>query len=212
MSVTCYFFSFQESSAYFSRVALPSMKHYAQVIWDVMKKTGRRSLSLVLTADTDGKELEDSMTEIVQLEKWTIKDTLWVVQNKHVGLQVKLESLVSKQADVIVVHSRDTENDVLLQVIQSINISKRESLWILTDITEYGVRDINEIPVGSLRISSKRREPYLDHSLYSKAINDALFLYQVAYEKANEQARCFESDLLLGENCGRPKIQDLANL
>lgn len=188
------------------------MKHYAQVIWDVMKKTGRRSLSLVLTADADGKELEDSMTEIVQREKWTIKDTLWLVQNKHVGLQVKLESLISKQADVVVVHSRDTENDLLFQVIQSFNISKGGSLWIVTDVTEYGVQDINEIPVGSLRISSKRCEPHLDFSLYSKAINDALFLYQVAYEKAFGRARRFESDCLLGESCGRPEIQDLANL
>lgn len=177
-----------------------------------MKKTRRRSLSLVLTADNDGKELEDSMTEIVQLEKWTIKDTLWLAQNKRVGLQVKLESLISKHADVVVVHSRDTENDLLFQVIQSFNISKGGSLWILTDITEYGVRDINEIPVGSLRISSKRREPHLDHSLYSKAINDALFLYQAAYEKVYGRARCFESDCLLGERCGRPEIQDLANL
>ena len=190
------------------------MRHYAQVIWEVMKKTERRSVCLVLSADTDGKELAESIVEMAKREKWMIKGILWLIQNRNTSLQIEMKSIQAKQSDVVVVHSRDRDNGLLFQAIQYLSIYRTGTLWILTDITEHGVPDIEAFQVGMLKISAKKRQPFRDQSFYSDVIYDALLLFEAAFERAYGSTRydSSEGDCLPNKDGNTGDIQDLAKM
>ena len=195
-------------------MALPSIKHYAQVISEVMRKMELRSLCLILSADSESKELADAMSLLAKVEKWLIKEILWLIRNATVSLKLEVKSVIAKQSDVVVVHSRDTDNELLFQTIKSVSIDTTETLWILTDITEHGIPRIEWLPVGMIKISARKRESYRDQSLYGIAVCDALLLYQEAFERAHTPARYNNPDggCFLGEHGEATDIQDLAKM
>lgn len=194
-------------------MALPSIQHYAQVISEVMKKMGLRSLCLILSADSESMELADAMSLLAKVEKWLIKEILWLVRNATVSLKLEVKSVIAKQSDVVVVHSRDTDNELLFQTTKSLSIDS-ETLWLLTDITEHGMPHIQRLPVGIIKISARKRESYRDQSLYANAVCDALLLYQEAFERAHTPARYNNPDggCFLGEHGEATDIQDLAKM
>lgn len=179
-----------------------------------MKKMERRSLCLVLSADSDGKELADSIARVAKDEKWMIKKTLWLVENTTASLESDIKSIITKQSGIVVVHSRESKNELLFETIKSHGISTEETLWLFTDITEYGVPDIEALPVGMIKISARKRESHRDHILYSNAVYDALLLYQAAFERAHAQTGYDspEGECLLGENGGSMNIQNAAKM
>ena len=174
----------------------------------------RRSLCLILSADSESKELADAMSLLAKVEKWPIKEILWLI-NVTVSLELEVKSVIAKQSDVVVVHSRDTDNELLFQTIKSLGINTTETLWILTDITEHGISRIEWLPLGMIKISARKPESYRDQSLYANAVCDALLIYQAAFERAHAPDRYTEnpeSDCFLGEHGKASDIQDLANM
>lgn len=145
-----------------------------------MKKTERRSLCLVLSVDSDGQELADSMTQVAEKEKWFINKIFWLVENNVPSIKNISASLPFLQSDVVVVHSRNEDNGVLLELLTENNTS--HSLWVVTDVTMFGLSNVNILPDGLIRINA--RSENIDSTFYSDAIYDALLLYQAAMQKA----------------------------
>ena len=202
----------QESPADFTRVAVPSIKYYAQVIWEFMKKIERSSLCLVLSADSDGEALADSMARMAKDEKWLIKRIFWLAENSLVSIETEIESIISEQSDVVVVHSRDKDNDPLFRAMKKFNATG--SIWILTHITEYGISHLDVLPTGLIKINARKRQVNLDYTLYSDAIYDAFLLFQTAFVRAqsktlyqmDDKDECFEA------NTSSREIQDLVKM
>ena len=78
------------------------------------------------------------------------------------------------------VHSRNEDNGVLLELLTENNTS--HSLWVVTDVTMFGLSNVNILPDGLIRINA--RSENIDSTFYSDAIYDALLLYQAALQKA----------------------------
>ena len=192
---------------------MPSIKYYAQVIWEFMKKIERSSLCLVLSADSDGEALADSMARMAKDEKWLIKKVIWLAGNGLVSIETEIESIISQQSDVVVVHSRDKDNDPLFQAMKKFKATG--SIWILTHITEYGISHLDVLPAGLIKIKARKREVNLDGTLYSDAIYDAFLLFQTAFMRAQSKTPdqmegtedpCFEA------NTNAKEIQDLVKM
>lgn len=156
--------------------------HYTQVIWELMKKIERRSLCLVLSADSDGAALADSMARVAKDEKWIIKKILWLVGKSMLSLEKEIESIIAEQSDVVVVHSRDKDNGLLFKSMG--NFTKTDTIWVLTEITVWGISNLEVLPAGFIKTSARKRDANLDDNLYSDAIYDALLLFQAAFDTA----------------------------
>ena len=89
-------------------------------------------------------------------------------------------SLPFLQSDVVVIHSRNEDNRVLLGLLTENNTS--HSLWVVTDVTMFGLSNVHILPDGLIRISA--RSENIDATFYSDVIYDAPLLYQAALEKA----------------------------
>ena len=191
---------------------MPSIKYYAQVIWEFMKKIERSSLCLVLSADSDGEALAESIARMAKDEKWLIKRTFWIVGNSLVSIETEIESIISQQSDVVVVHSRDKDNEPLFRAMKKFNATG--SIWILTQITEYGISHLDVLPTGLIKINARKRQVYLDDALFSDVIYDAFLLFQTAFMTAqrktpyqmDDKDECFEA------NTSAREIQDLVKL
>lgn len=207
------FYILQESPADFTRVALPSIKYYVQVIWEFMKRIERRSLSLVLSADSDGKEFAGSMTQVAKDEKWVIKNIFWLIGNSTLSPENTIESIISHKSDVVVVHSRDRHIERLFRAFKEL-ANTTDAIWVLTDITEYGISDIDVLPTGLIKISARLRETNCDYTLYSDAIYDALLLYQVVFEavRGKNRYQTSEEEACFGEIEDSKDVQDLVKM
>lgn len=168
---------------------------------------------MVLSADSDGEALADSMARMAKDEKWLIKKVIWLAGNGLVSIETEIESIISQQSDVVVVHSRDKDNDPLFQAMEKFNATG--SIWILTHITEYGISHLDVLPAGLIKIKARKREVNLDGTLYSDAIYDAFLLFQTAFMRAQSKTPdqmeatedpCFEA------NTNAKEIQDLVKM
>ena len=177
-----------------------------------MKKIERRSLCLILSADSDGEALAVSMARVAKDEKWFIIKIFWLVDKGMLSLEDEIASIISARSDVVVVHSREKDNEPLFRLIKNFNAT--DTVWILTDITECGVSDLDVFPTGLIKISARKREANLDDSLYSDAIYDALAIFQAAFETAYGKSRyqASEEDTCFGENRDSRDIQDLVKM
>lgn len=191
---------------------MPSIQYYAQVVWELMKKIERSSLCLVLSADSDGKALADSMARVAKDEKWLIKKIFWLVGNSLLSLENEIESIILQRSDVVVVHSRDKDNEPLFRVMKKFNATG--TIWILTDITECGISHLDILPAGMIKTSARKREANLDDSLYSGAIYDAFLLFQTAFERAHGKTRyqTEEEDACFEANASSGEIKDLVKM
>ena len=191
---------------------MPSIKHYAQVIWELMKKIERSTLCLVLSADSDGEVLAGSMARMAKDEKWLIEKIFWLAGNSLPSIETEIESIISLQSDVVVVHSRDKDNEPLFRAMKKFNATG--TIWILTDITATGISHLEVLPAGLIKINARKREVIFDDGLCSDAIYDAFLLFQTAFERAHrknpyktdEEDGCFET------NTSSREIQDLVKM
>ena len=191
---------------------MPSIKYYAQVIWEFMKKIERSSLCLVLSADSDGEALADSMARMAKDEKWLIKRIFWLAGNSLVSIETEIESIISRQSDVVVVHSRDKDNEPLFRAMKKFNATG--AIWILTDITEYGISNLDVLPSGLIKINARKRQENLDDTLYSDAIYDAFLLFQTAFERkyGKTPSQTEEEDACFKANTSSREIQDVVKM
>lgn len=151
-----------------------------------------------MSADSDGQEFADSMVQVAKEEKWFIKKIVWLVGNDTLSVQNVVESVISQQSDVVLVHSRNRDNGALFRVLAE-SRNTTDSLWVITDVTEYGISNINILPDGLIKVSARKGN--LDCSLYSDAIYDALLLFQTAFEKAlGKGFHQTSEDTCFGEN------------
>lgn len=178
-----------------------------------MKRIERRSLSLVLSADSDGKEFAGSMTQVAKDEKWVIKNIFWLIGNSTLSPENTIESIISHKSDVVVVHSRDRHNERLFRAFKEL-ANTTDAIWVLTDITEYGISDIDVLPTGLIKISARLRETNCDYTLYSDAIYDALLLYQVVFEavRGKNRYQTSEEEACFGEIEDSKDVQDLVKM
>lgn len=167
---------------------------------------------MVLSADSDGEALADSMARMAKDEKWLIKEILWLAGNSSLSIETGIESIISQQSDVVVVHSRDKDNEPLFRVMKKFNATG--TIWIVTHITEYGISHFDFLPAGLIKINARNREVNLDDTLYSDAIYDAFLLFQTAFERAQRKTpyQFEEEDACFEENTSSRDIQDLIKM
>ena len=166
---------------------------------------------MVLSADSDGAALADSMARVAKDEKWIIKKILWLVGKSMLSLEKEIESIIAEQSDVVVVHSRDKDNGLLFRSIG--NFDTTDTIWVLTDITVWGISNLEVLPAGLIKTSARKRNANLDDNLYSDAIYDALLLFQAVFDtvygkisyKPSEEDTCFK-------NRDTRDIQDLVRM
>lgn len=193
---------------------MPSIKYYVQVIRELMTKIERSSLCLVLSADADGQALADSISQVAKDEKWLIKEIFWLAGNSLISIETRIESIISQGSDVVIVHSRDKGNEPLFRAIEKFNATG--TIWILTDITEYGISHLDVLPAGLIKINARKRQVIIDDSLYSDAIYDAFLLFQNAFKRAHRKTpyKTDEEDAcqFFEANTSSTEIQDLVKM
>lgn len=167
---------------------------------------------MVLSADSDGQALADSISRVAKDEKWLIKGIFWLAGNSLLSIETGIESIISQGSDVVIVHSRDKGNEPLFRAIKKFNATG--TIWILTDITEYGISHLDVLPAGLIKINARKRQVVIDDSLYSDAIYDAFLLFQNALERAHRKTpyQTDEEDTCFEANTSSREIQDLVKM
>lgn len=158
-----------------------------------MKKMGWRTLSLVLSADYEGKVFADEMIEYSKKEKWGIFHTVRISRTweNRTELNSMLKKIMTNDSDVVIVHVRDSHNDELFQLVEKLGVNQLQASWLLTDITTRGVSDVN-LPVGFVRISP-RSSP--EHDFMRHALYDAFHLIEMSAKGAVKVSRDSEKFL-----------------
>lgn len=146
---------------------------------------GWRKLSLVLSADYEGKVLAEAMLEYSKKEKWNILQTLWISSRENnTELKSTIKPALTNDSDAVIVHVRDTQNDELFRSVQILGVNQFKASWVLTDVTTYGVSDSTVLPRGFLRISPWKspEHDFMEHALY-----DAFDLIALSVNGATKQ-------------------------
>ena len=163
------------------------MIHYACALRDMVRKMGWRRLSLVVSADYEGKVLTDAIIEYSKTEKWDIQRTIWLSRGENateLKTAIKPTMTSDNDSDAVIVHIRDSHNDDFFRLVQFLGVNQSKASWLLTDITTYGVSDSTVMPTGFVTISLWRspEHDFMEHALYDTfelialSINSALNL------------------------------------
>ena len=152
-----------------------------------MQKMGWRRLSLVLSADYEGKVLADTIWAYSKTDKWDIQHTVWLSRRENateLKTAIKLIMPSDNDSDAVIVHIRDSQNDDFFRLVQFLGVNQSRASWLLTDITKYGVSNSTVLPTGFVIISPWRspEHDFMVHALYDTfelialSINNALSL------------------------------------
>lgn len=161
------------------------MLHYACTLRDMVQKMGWRKLSLVMSADYEGKVLADAMLEYSKKEKWNILQTVWITRSENTTvLRSTIKLTMTNESDVVIVHVRDKHNEDLFRLVQSLGVNQFKALWVLTDITTYGVSDSTVLPRGLVSICPWKS---LEHDFMENALYDAFDLIAMSVKDAARQ-------------------------
>lgn len=134
-----------------------------------MQKMGWRRLSLVMSADQEGKVLADAMLENSKNEKWKILRTVWISRTENATeLKSIIKPALNNDSDAVIVHVRDKHNEDLFPLVQILGVNQFKATWVLTDITTYGISDNNVLPRGFVKISpwESPEHDFMEHALY----------------------------------------------
>lgn len=142
------------------------MKHYACAMRDVVKKMAWRTISLVLSADYEGRVFAEEIIRYSQEEKWDIVHTVWILKSQ--GNSTDLKSMIEDDCDVVIVHVRGSPNDDLFRLVRMLGVNHFKGAWLLTDITTSEASSTNDLPSGFVRISPRSNSEFqmTEHSLY----------------------------------------------
>lgn len=151
---------------------------------DVVKKMAWRTISLVLSADYEGKVFAEEMKRYSREEKWDIVHTVWILKSQGNGTD--LNSMMAGDCDVIIVHVRDSPNDDLFRLVKILGVNHFKGPWLLTDITTLEVSSTDDLPSGFVRISPRSNSEFqiTEHALY-----DAFQLIELSSTGAVKMSR-----------------------
>lgn len=147
------------------------MMHYACALRDMVQKIGWRRLSLVVSADYEGKVLADTILAYSKTKKWAIQRIVWLSRNENateLKTTIKLIMTSDNDSDAVIVHIRDSHNDDFFRLVQILGVNQSKAAWLLTDITTHGVSDSTALPAGFVTISPWRspEHEFMEHALY----------------------------------------------
>ena len=156
-----------------------------------MQKMGWRRLSLVVSADYEGKLLADTIMAYSKTEKWDIPLTVWLSGRENATLlktTIKLIVTNGNDSEAVIVHIRDSRNDDFFRLVQFLGVNQSKASWLLTDITTHGVSDSTVLPTGFVTISpwSSPEHDFMEHALYDAfdliglSVSSALNLFSSA--------------------------------
>lgn len=134
-----------------------------------MQKMGWRTLSLVMSADFEGKVLADALLKSSRQLKWNILHITWLTGNKNdTELRSNIKTVMNNDSDAVIVHVRDTHNDDLFRLVQAQGVNHFKASWVLTDITALGILDSAALPIGFVRVSPWKspQHDFMEHALY----------------------------------------------
>lgn len=175
------------------------MKHYACAIRDVVKKMGWRTISLVLSADYEGKVFEEEMIKYSREEKWDILHTVWMLKSSENRAELKdmIKQMITDDFDAVVVHVRDSYNDDMFRMAKSQGVNHFNGVWLLTDITTSQVSNISYFPDGFVKISPWRD---LGLDVTEHALCDAFRLIELSAARAIKMSHENEKSLFLAND------------
>lgn len=167
------------------------MMHYACALRDIVQKMGWRRLSLVVSADYEGKVLADTILAYSKTEKWDIQRTVWLSRRENATeLKTTMKLIVTSDndTDAVIVHIRDSHNDDFFRLVQILGVNQSKASWLLTDITTHGVSNSTVLSTGFVTISPWRspEHDFMEHALYDTfdliglSVNSALNLFSSA--------------------------------
>ena len=110
--------------------------------------------------------------------------------DETIGKDTKTElgNMLRHDSDVIVMHGRlGRLKGRFFELIQELGVRQYKTVWIVTEITTNLATDSRNLPEGLLKISLKKPEQYHDYSIYEKALQDALLLFQLSFEESVEE-------------------------
>ncbi|KAL9978811.1 hypothetical protein ACROYT_G016377 [Oculina patagonica] len=175
----------QESSGGFTRVAAPSIIEYAQAMIKIIQKMGWQTISLVVSATYEGHVFADAITDLAFDKKWRVLSTLWIQGHEHLDeLSARLQNVTQAKPDVIIGHIRERHNDNIFRSIQNLKAIDNSSAWLVSDVTAYGVQDINSIPAGVIQVSGKSPEIGHDYELYINVLFDSFVMFESAFRSS----------------------------
>ena len=165
-------------------MAAPSIMEYAQAMVQIMQKMGWQTLSLVVSTTYEGHVFADAIRHLALDKKWAVLSTLWIQGEENLEeLSMKLENATQAKPDVIIGHIRErlNFNDNIFRTIQNLQAVENSSAWLVSDVTAYGVQDINSIPAGVIQVSGKSPEIGHDFELYVNVLYDSFVMFESAF-------------------------------
>jgi len=153
----------------------------------MVRKMGWRRLSLVVSADYEGKVLADAILEYSKTDKWDIQHAVWLSRKENateLKTAIRLIMTGENESDAVIVHLRDSQNDDFFRLVQFLGVNQSKASWLLTDITKYGVSNSTVFPAGLVTISPWRspEHDFMENALYDTfdliglSVNGALSL------------------------------------
>lgn len=183
-----YLYLYQKESSYaggFTRVAAPSVVEYAQAMVKILQKMGWRRLAILVSTTHDGKIFSDAMNYLALKEKWIVTSTLRIAGEEGWNeISTVIQNVIQSKPDVIIGHIRQRSNDDIFWTIQNLQALKNGSVWLVSDVTTYGIRNLSSIPPGVLMVSAKSPEIGHDYELYINTLYDSFVLFESVFNKS----------------------------
>ena len=175
----------KESSGGFTRVAAPSVIEYAQTMVNVIQKMGWQTLSLVVSATYEGHVFADAVKKLAWEKKWPVFKTLWIQDDETLEeLSMGLRNVTRAESDVIIGHIRERFNVDIFRIIQDLQAIDNSTAWLVSDVTTYGILDLNSIPAGMIQVSRKSPEMGHDYDLYVNVLYDSFVMIESAFKSS----------------------------
>lgn len=171
---------------------------YAQAMVKIIQKMGWRTLSLVVSTTYEGHVFADAIRHLALENKWRVLSLLWIHGHESLEeLSKEMQNVTRAKSDVIIGHIREKLNDNFFRTINNLQATDNGSAWLVSDVTAYGIQDINSIPAGVIQVSVKSPEIGHDFELYINVLYDALVMFESAFKSA---AADLSGELRLGNS------------
>lgn len=158
---------------------------YAQAMVKIIQKMGWQTLSLVVSATHEGHVFANAIRHLALAKKWRVLSTLWIQGHENLDeTSARFQNVTQAKPDVIIGHIRERYNDNIFRSIQNLQAIDNSSAWLVSDVTAYGVQDINLIPAGVIQVSGKSPEIGHDYELYINVLYDSFVMFESAFRSS----------------------------